>query len=86
MQTIATSNNGSYAGLTVQAIGQIEGALAKKVPGAPYISALNGSANSYSVTVTSPTGDTFTVKGAANGATKRTCTGSKTLACKGRQW
>jgi hypothetical protein len=76
IETLATDNNGSYAPangdpLAMSAYGSIQIAPGN---GEPYLSAITSTASSYAVTVTSTTGDTFSVIRASSGLITRTCT------------
>jgi type IV pilus assembly protein PilA len=73
METFATDNNGSYAG--VAANGAELRAIEEVLNDAPAGSlAVVSNANTYSLTVTSaPSPRTFTVSRAANGSVSRTC-------------
>ncbi len=77
-ETIATDHNGLYGQVTLSEINSYEPAIpivasTKEA----YLSAASGTQESekgYTVTATTPTGDTFTVTRFANGTVSRTCT------------
>jgi type IV pilus assembly protein PilA len=70
METYATDNNGSYVGADAADLQAIESTLNDaNVAPAPTVAA-----DSYSVNVTSDTGNVFTISRAANGTTSLTCT------------
>jgi hypothetical protein len=76
VDTIGTDNNGSY--VEVNGKPSVVSSYENTIPTAPgndsaYLSAVTGTANSYSVTTTSTSGNTFTVND-LNGIITRTCT------------
>jgi type IV pilus assembly protein PilA len=80
-ETIATDNNGSYSTVTPATLAAIDASV-RTAPGSPpkpYVSAASGTADSWTVTVTSPTGNTFSiVKATGTGALTYPCTVSGT--------
>ena len=77
METYATDNNGSYTAVDPAALNTIDNSLslAAGSPPKPYLSAASApTANSWTLTVTSPTGNTFLISRAASGALSFTCT------------
>ncbi len=84
METFATDNNGLYTGVDPAALNAIDSSirLAAGTPAKPFVSAAAAAgtpADGWSVTVTSPTGNTFSIaKAAGGGALTYTCTVSGT--------
>ena len=77
METYATDNNGSYSGVDATALNTIDNSLnlAAGSPPKPYLSAASApTANSWTLDVTSPTGNVFTIARSAAGALTFTCT------------
>jgi type IV pilus assembly protein PilA len=77
METLATDANGSYSTATPTALNAIDNSLAL-VPGTPpkpYLSAADPttSGNGWTLTITSPTGNTFTIARSDAGALSFTC-------------
>ncbi len=80
METYAT-DHGSYAGATVSALNSIEPTLITSSTSDAYLSAVNATSNTYTVTATSPpTGDAFVITN-TSGSVARTCTTSGTGGC-----
>ncbi len=89
-ETIATDNNGSYAEVTTTKLKEYEPSIVVG-SGTPtkeaWLTAASGTANEYTVTATSTSGDTFTVHRTSAGAIERSCTqvsGSK--GCPNNSW
>lgn len=85
-ETVATADAGSYASITDPSI------IAAQDPGVntmqngtAYLSAAHGTSNSYSLTVKSTTGDTFSVR-SDNGTITQTCAGTVSNVCKNGTW
>jgi type IV pilus assembly protein PilA len=83
METYATDNNGAYNGATVAILQGLEPKLNGATLAAPAVPAGGGDTTnmSYKVTVTSSTGNTFSVTRHDNGTTARTCTTGGTAGC-----
>jgi type II secretory pathway pseudopilin PulG len=79
IETLATDNNGSYASANSgpSALQAYESTI-QTIPGGgrAYLSAVVATSDSYSVTSTSTSGDTFSVKRSSTGALTSTCTPS----------
>ena len=78
-ETIATDNDGAYngaAGVTVANLQNVESTL-----NGATLSVSNVTADTYTVTATSDTGNTFSISRAANGTTSLTCTQGGTAGC-----
>jgi type IV pilus assembly protein PilA len=61
-ETFATTNNGSYSGITPTALNSIEPSInATSSANNAYLSAAGGNATSYTVTAVSPSGESFTL-------------------------
>jgi type IV pilus assembly protein PilA len=75
-ETIATDANGSYATVSPTTLNGIDSSIltAPGSPAKPYASAASGTATTWTVTITSPTGNTFTIAKGAGGALTYTCT------------
>jgi prepilin-type N-terminal cleavage/methylation domain-containing protein len=73
-ETIATERDGSYQSVTSEEITRVEPSVSI-VPSESqaYLSAVTRSASEYSLTVTAPGGDKFTIKRGSNGQVTRTC-------------
>ena len=83
IETLATDNNGSYAGATLAGLQGIEPTIKSTV------SVSGATANTYTVTATSATGNTFSVARASNGAVTYPCTatGNANAGCPaGNNW
>src|SRR3954451_1550169 len=63
METYATDNNGSYAAVDATALNAIDSSLqlAAGTPPKPYLSTASSTGGAWTVTVTSPTGNTFSI-------------------------
>jgi type IV pilus assembly protein PilA len=84
METYATDNNGTYNGATVAILAGLEPTLNGATLAAPTVPAgvTGGSSNrSYRITVTSATGNTFSVTRLDNGTTDLTCTQGGNAGC-----
>ena len=75
-ETIATDNNGSYASVSPTTLNGIDSSIltAPGTPAKPYASAASGTANSWTVEITSPTGNAFTIAKSSTGVLTYTCT------------
>ena len=76
METYATDNDGSYAGATVAGLRNIEATL-----NGANLSIPADTATTYTVRVTSTTGNTFDISRAANGTTTLTCASAGSAGC-----
>jgi type IV pilus assembly protein PilA len=76
METYATDNGGSYAGATAAGLQAIEETLNAAALSVPAVAA-----DSYTVRVTSDTGNTFDISRAANGTTALTCAAAGNAGC-----
>ena len=95
METYATDNNGNYTGVDPAALNSIDNsiALAAGNPAKPFIAAGDASAptaTTWTLTVTSPTGNTFSISRNAAGALSYDCTvpaGNNRAGCpNGNKW
>jgi type IV pilus assembly protein PilA len=75
-ETIATDNNGDYTSVAPGALNTIDKSIltAPGNPAKPYASTASGTTNSWSVTITSPTLNTFTIAKSNTGVLSYTCT------------
>jgi type IV pilus assembly protein PilA len=75
-ETIATDNNGSYASVSPTTLNGIDSSIltAAGTPAKPFASAASGTATSWTITITSPTNNTFTIAKSAGGVLSYTCT------------
>ncbi len=89
-ETIATDHNGEYAEVTTANLNSYEPSIIiKATKSEAYISAATGTANSYTVTATSPSGDTFSIERNEKGEIARTCVAAKEVThggCVGGKW
>ena len=76
METYATDNNGSYVGATTADLLDIEETLSDSNPSPGTLTA-----DSYSVSVTSDTGNVFTISRNSAGQTTQTCTTTGEAGC-----
>jgi len=76
METFATDNGGAYTNATVAALQGIESTL-----NGANLGVSNLAAKTYTVTVTSSTGNTFSITRNANGTTVLSCTPASTDGC-----
>ena len=76
VETLATDNNGSYASASPANLNAIDSSIltAAGTPAKPYASAASGTVNSWTLTVTSPTGNAFTIAKSSAGVLSYTCT------------
>ena len=76
VETLATDNNGSYASASPANLAAIDSSIltAAGTPAHPFVSAASGTTNSWTLTVTSPTGNAFTIAKSSAGALTYTCT------------
>jgi prepilin-type N-terminal cleavage/methylation domain-containing protein len=77
METYATDNNGSYTAVDPAALNTIDNSLslAAGSPPKPFLSAASApTANSWTLGITSPTGNVFTIARSSAGALTFTCT------------
>jgi type IV pilus assembly protein PilA len=76
METFALDNKGSYATATPAKMKAIDSSIltAPGAPPRPYASAASGTATTFTLTITTPTGNTFRIIKAATGAVTYTCT------------
>jgi type IV pilus assembly protein PilA len=76
METLATDNNGSYSTGSPTTLNAIDSSIrtAAGSPAKPYASAASGTTNSWTVTITAPTLNTFTIAKSSTGALTYTCT------------
>jgi prepilin-type N-terminal cleavage/methylation domain-containing protein len=94
METYATDNNGDYTGVTPTALNTIDSSIktapaAAGDPAQPYLSAADATASGlgWSLEVTSPTGNTFTIDRADDGTLSFTCATANTAGCpSGGKW
>jgi type IV pilus assembly protein PilA len=77
-ETIATDNNGSYATVSPTTLAGIDSSIRTTAgsPAKPFVAAgdASGTTNSWTVTVTAPTGNKFTIVKSSAGALSYTCT------------
>ncbi len=75
-ETIATDNNGDYSSVAPGTLNTIDKSIltAPGSPAKPYASAASGTTNSWTVTITSPTGNAFTIAKSSTGVLTYTCT------------
>jgi type IV pilus assembly protein PilA len=91
-ETYATDHNGSYEGLSPTELNKYEPTIQIAAGnGNAYLATATGAANEFTVTATSVSGHTFTVKREANGEVKRSCTpagktGSEGGGCQNSTW
>ena len=76
METYATDNNGAYTGGSTAGLRNIESTLNGAALSVPAVAA-----TSYTVRVTSDTGNTFDISRAANGTTSLTCATAGNAGC-----
>ena len=83
METYATDNNGVYTGVTVAALNTIEPTIqAANNTKDPWLSAAtSASPTTYSLTVTSQTGNTFTIARAADSTVTFSCATTGKAGC-----
>jgi type IV pilus assembly protein PilA len=77
IETLATDNNGSYASAngSLSALSAYEATIqTSSGNNNAYLSAVTSTANTYTVTTTSTSGNTFSINRSASGGLTRTCT------------
>jgi hypothetical protein len=76
MEALASDNDGSYSTASPASLNATEKSLpiAAGSPPRPYVSAASGTADSWTLTITAPTGNAFTVAKTSAGALSFTCT------------
>jgi type IV pilus assembly protein PilA len=76
MEALASDNDGSYSTASPASLNATEKSLpiAAGSPPRPYVSAASGTADSWTLTITAPTGNAFTVGKTSGGALSFTCT------------
>jgi type IV pilus assembly protein PilA len=74
-ETVATDNNGDYSTVAPGVLNGIDSSIqtAPGSPAKPYVSAASGTTDSWTVTVTSPTTNTFSITRASNGTLSYDC-------------
>ncbi|MGD1050792.1 MAG: type II secretion system protein [Solirubrobacteraceae bacterium] len=77
IETLATDNNGSYSSATPAALQGYEATIQiTSGNGNAYLSGVTVTSNTYTVTTTSTTGDTFSINRSSTGGLTRTCQGA----------
>ena len=74
LETYATDNNGKYTGATQAELKKIEPTLPSATSGANAITTLTVADSSYTITVTSESGNTFSIVRATDGSLTYPCT------------
>ena len=76
MEALGTDNDGSYSTASPTALNGVDRSIptAAGSPPKPYVSAATGASNSWTLTITASTGNTFTVAKSSAGAIAFTCT------------
>jgi type IV pilus assembly protein PilA len=76
METLGAENDGSYSTASPARLNAIESSIptAAGTPAKPYASAANGAAKSWTLTITAPTGNAFTIAKSSTGVLSYTCT------------
>jgi type IV pilus assembly protein PilA len=76
MEAMASDNNGSYASASPAALNAVDQSIPTTAgsPAHPYLSAASGTGKTWTFTITSPTGNTFTVDKNAAGDVSFSCT------------
>jgi type IV pilus assembly protein PilA len=76
MEALASDNGGSYATASPANLNTVDSSIqtAPGSPPKPYASAASGTAKTWTFTITSPTGNAFTVAKSASGNVTYTCT------------
>ena len=76
METYAIDNKGSYLNATAAKLKAIDSTIltAAGTPARPFASAASGTASTFTLTITAPTGNKFLITKAASGAVTYTCT------------
>jgi type IV pilus assembly protein PilA len=86
LETYATDRNGVYTGATRASLKAIEPTLSSASTGANAITTLTIAPTSYTLTVTSAGGNTFSIVRATNGSLTYPCTTAGTGGCKSGGW
>jgi type IV pilus assembly protein PilA len=75
MEALGSDNDGSYASASPSALNAVDKSIptAPGSPPKPYASAASGTAKSWTFTITSPTGNSFTIAKSAAGVLTYTC-------------
>jgi type IV pilus assembly protein PilA len=75
-ETIATDFNGSYSTVSPTTLNAVDSSVrtAAGTPPKPYVSAASGTSNTWTVTITAPTGNAFTIAKSSTGVLTYTCT------------
>jgi type IV pilus assembly protein PilA len=75
MEALASDDNGSYSTASPATLNAIETSIsiAAGSPPKPYLSAASGAAKNWTLTITAPTGNTFTVVKSSAGALTYSC-------------
>jgi len=76
LETFATDRNGKYTGATRGELKKIEPTLSSATSGANAITTLTVADSSYTITVTSESGNTFSIQRATDGSMTFPCTPS----------
>jgi hypothetical protein len=85
-EAIAVDANGSYSGVNVRAIHQIEPSVPTQPGGAGYLRRATGTHDTYALTAVSASGGTFTIVRRGDGVIVRTCSGGNSSSCQGGRW
>ena len=74
-ETIATDNNGSYATVSPANLALIDNSIktVSGTPAKPFVSAATGTVDSWTLTITSPTTNTFSITRASDGTLTYDC-------------
>jgi len=87
LETYATDNNGSYANATRASLKNIEPTLSSASTGANAITTLTVAASGYTITVTSDSGNTFSIVRATDGSVTYPCSSAGNGGCPtGSDW
>jgi hypothetical protein len=79
-------DTGTYDGVTAAALSKATGIPTAAAGTKAFVSAFKATASDYSVTVTSGSGDTFTIGKKGSGSIVRSCTGAAAPACSSGTW
>ena len=76
MEALGSDNDGSYSTASPANLSAVDASIPTSAgsPPKPYASAASGTAKTWTFTITSPTGNTFTVAKSSSGAVSFTCT------------
>jgi type IV pilus assembly protein PilA len=87
METYATTNNGSYSGANAASLNSIEPSL-RTAPSttSAYLSSASGTASSYTVVATAPSGNAFTITNNGGQSTFTCTTAGKGTCSAGGTW